>query len=382
MTETQPTQRKPHNPLAVFSGLTALAAATLGGLYYVAGPKISGDMASLSQPVTAENAAATPAAPAVESPAAPAALTPENPAALPDPAIPTFDTVRVEPNGDTVVAGRAMPGATVQLKRDGETVGTATADATGAFVIIPDKPLAPGAGTLTLEVTQDGKITPSEQTVAVAVKPDASGAAMVAMIDPSKPTTVVPPPATVSQSPASAATTSGAVAIPTPAAAAAGKTVALNAVDYDQQGNIVFSGQGKPGSTVRLYVDNKPAGEATVAPDGLWYSPGSSAVTPGTHTLRTDEVARDGTVISRVELPFLREDPARLAAVTPGSGMDSAAASPERIVIQPGNNLWRLSRKIYGKGIKYTVIYEANKDQIRNPRLIYPGQIFLTPKAE
>ena len=50
-----------------------------------------------------------------------------------------------------------------------------------------------------------------------------------------------------------------------------------------------------------------------------------------------------------------------------------------RVVIQPGNNLWKLSRVIYGKGMSYTVIYEANKGQIRNPDLIYPGQIFVLP---
>ena len=58
-----------------------------------------------------------------------------------------------------------------------------------------------------------------------------------------------------------------------------------------------------------------------------------------------------------------------------------ASAAPTQVIIQPGNNLWKLSRQIYGKGIMYTVIYEANKDQIRRPELIYPGQIFLTPDA-
>jgi nucleoid-associated protein YgaU len=48
-------------------------------------------------------------------------------------------------------------------------------------------------------------------------------------------------------------------------------------------------------------------------------------------------------------------------------------------VIQPGNNLWRISRVIYGRGIEYTVIYQANRDRIRDPDLIYPGQIFATP---
>ena len=50
-----------------------------------------------------------------------------------------------------------------------------------------------------------------------------------------------------------------------------------------------------------------------------------------------------------------------------------------RVVIQPGNNLWRISRVLYGSGEKYTLLYKANKDQIRDPDMIFPGQIFMTP---
>ena len=56
-----------------------------------------------------------------------------------------------------------------------------------------------------------------------------------------------------------------------------------------------------------------------------------------------------------------------------------AASRTGQVVIQPGNNLWRISRVIYGRGVEYSVIYEANRDQIRDPDLIYPGQIFTTP---
>ncbi|MGB3140551.1 MAG: LysM peptidoglycan-binding domain-containing protein, partial [Aestuariivirga sp.] len=81
------------------------------------------------------------------------------------------------------------------------------------------------------------------------------------------------------------------------------------------------------------------------------------------------ETPAQETAVAAVEVPAATE-----AAPDP-------AATPGQIIIQPGNNLWKLSRQIYGKGIMYTVIYEANKDQIRKPELIYPGQVFLTPDA-
>ncbi len=74
-----------------------------------------------------------------------------------------------------------------------------------------------------------------------------------------------------------------------------------------------------------------------------------------------------GRVASRVELPFLREALA-LAQIAPG-----------QVVVQPGQNLWRLARRAYGSGLRYTVIYQANRDQIRDEKLIYPGQVFTVP---
>jgi nucleoid-associated protein YgaU len=47
--------------------------------------------------------------------------------------------------------------------------------------------------------------------------------------------------------------------------------------------------------------------------------------------------------------------------------------------VSRGDSLWRISRLAYGLGPRYAVIYKANREQIRNPDLIYPGQIFVLP---
>jgi nucleoid-associated protein YgaU len=142
----------------------------------------------------------------------------------------------------------------------------------------------------------------------------------------------------------------------------------LDAVDYDEHGAIRFSGHAPPGATVRVYVDNHPAGDAVAGPDGSWTLAPSGAVTPGQHRLRVDQLSGKGRVVARVELPFRREkiDPALLA-----SG---------HVVVQPGESLWRIARHAYGQGVRYTVIFAANHDQIRDPDLIYPGQTFAVPK--
>lgn len=44
-----------------------------------------------------------------------------------------------------------------------------------------------------------------------------------------------------------------------------------------------------------------------------------------------------------------------------------------------GDCLWGIAKKFYGNGSKYTIIYDANKDKITNPNLIYPGQVLTIP---
>jgi nucleoid-associated protein YgaU len=279
---------------------------------------------------------------------------------------PSFDTVRIETGGEAVIAGRAEPETEVVVKLDGVVVASTISTADGSFILIPAKPLPAGTGTLTLETRKGGIVQASTSTVAVAVKPQGQGESTVAVLAPNQPTKVLQAPA----SPANA--------------------IVLDAVDYDAAGAIVFSGRGLPGASVRLYVDNVIAGEVKADDGGKWTYSGTAAVATGTHTLRADALAQDGSVASRVEVPFLREEIAKVAETTPAAPADVAATAkvevavpqPKRIVIQPGNNLWTISREVYGYGKNYTVIYEANKDQIRNPRLIYPGQIITAPVAE
>jgi nucleoid-associated protein YgaU len=356
--------------------------------------------------------------------------------------------------------------------------------------------------------------------------------------------------------------------------------LALETVDYNDEGEIVFSGRADPGSIVRIHVDNRFVGETTADADGRWVFAGGNQIAAGRHTLRADLTGADGNVVGRIILPFVRADRREVAALVetrrgavvqrepevapkveapepaeavaepeapvvaeevapelepeapvvaegvgpepepeapvvadevapepepeapvvadevapepepeipvvvdevapepeapvvadhvtpepepdvpvvaeevapepeaeapavadiapepvpeapvvaddiapepetvltdqaapePGAADQMAAAEPEtvapaegdeaavgetaaengepevadarpgHVVIQPGNNLWRISRVIYGRGIEYTAIYEANRDKIRDPDLIYPGQIFATP---
>jgi LysM domain-containing protein len=262
--------------------------------------------------------------------------------------IPSFDIVRVERDGMAVIAGRSEPRATVTLKRNGAAIATAEADGRGEWVIVLETPLAPGDIELTLTArSPDGSELDSVQSVSVSVPDQEGGQALVVLAEPGKASRVLQGPGVPSD---------------------AGNLV-LEAVDYDESGNVIISGITEPNSAVRIYLDDNLVGEARSDADGRWELRPGGSVAPGTYSMRIDQLDTNGQVSARVEVPFER-----------GVAEDVRRQIAEgQVVIQPGNNLWNIARQLYGSGYRYTTIYQANRDQIRDPDLIYPGQVLSTP---
>jgi nucleoid-associated protein YgaU len=303
---------------------------------------------------------------------------------------PEFDVVRIEPTGEAVVAGRAAPGSTVELLRNGEPHDRVIANQSGEFAMIP-RPLPRGTYDLTLRAKQpDGKEVTSRQSVAVVLEPAADEKPMVALMAPDKPTVVLSQP-------------------PTPAAA----TVVVEAVDVEPNGKTHVSGRARPGATVRLYLNDSFIAPVTADADGHFAVTINQGVAPGNYRVRLDEVdSSSGKVRARAEAPFVVPDVATTTSVAAqiqaprppetaaAHGPDSAAAVasavpdgtlPSSAVVVPkiatitvsrGDSLWRISQRALGNGTRYATVFKANREQIRNPNLIYPGQVFVLPAGE
>ncbi len=83
--------------------------------------------------------------------------------------------------------------------------------------------------------------------------------------------------------------------------------------------------------------------------------------------IRVDQTVGDGEVQLRIEQPF-----------EAGAPIDQSMAE-SGVLVKPGNTLWQIARQLYGSGVRYTVIFKENSEQIRDPDLIYPGQMFRLP---
>lgn len=158
--------------------------------------------------------------------------------------------------------------------------------------------------------------------------------------------------------------------------------VVLDTISYSDSGEVLLAGRGRAGALVRVYVDNALKTEFPVAEDGRWGG-ALAAVEPGIYTLRLDEISASGAeVLSRLETPFKREAPEVLQPQTqqPGQVPDQPVPLVRAVTVQKGDTLWAISQERYGSGFLYVRVFQANQDAIRDPDLIYPGQVFNLPE--
>jgi nucleoid-associated protein YgaU len=140
----------------------------------------------------------------------------------------------------------------------------------------------------------------------------------------------------------------------------------LDIIDYGNGPGLSLGGTAPAGADVRVFLDNREIAAGKADGRGQWNVQPDVPVPPGDYKLRVEQRDPSGRVIARVETPFARTIPA--GDLPPGA-----------VVVQPGNSLWRIARRAYGEGIRYTLIYDSNREQIRDPDLIFPGQVFNIP---
>ncbi len=274
--------------------------------------------------------------------------------------LPAFDVVRINPQGDTVIAGRAEPGAEVVLRDGDEELGRVTADARGEWVFLPDKPLPPGAHRLHLLMRDTGgtQATSAEEVVVIVPTPGddiagrpADGSAQPLVLRVPRdggPTAVLQKPL-------------------------AGTTDTALGVDFAdwQNGQLALGGHAPPQAKLRIIIDGRPAGETTADASGRWRLAPSGGITAEMHSLTIEQLDPRGSVTAKSAVRLALKDLASL----PAGGSDGGRV----VMVQPGSNLWRIARAGYGRGTAYTIIFDANRGKITDPDRIYPGQVFRLP---
>ena len=386
-----------------------------------------------------ETATAQPATPAESTPAANESTTPaaaDSNAAAPAetaaaPLAPSFDVLRVEPTGSVLIAGKSDPGSTVEILNGNDVVGKAKAEMNGDFAIVLDNPLKPGDYQLVLRSTKpDGSSANSVETATVSVPEQSDGSVLALVEEPGKPSRIitvpqageaklamtaeVPANGTVEQpkadsqtapatnepaqpdsAPAVAQSDNPATpvepALPegqAPASQSAAGSVTVEAVEVEGK-RIFIAGSAGGAKTVRIYANDQLLGDAKPGEGDRFLLDIQKELAPGDYIIRAEGLAADGiTVASRASVPFKNGnmDIAQSDAATSQSPAtadnvgDPALAPNKNVIIRRGDTLWQISRRIYGRGVRYSTIYLANKDVAEDPNRIFPGQVFKIPE--
>ncbi|MEL6920732.1 MAG: LysM peptidoglycan-binding domain-containing protein, partial [Pseudomonadota bacterium] len=211
--------------------------------------------------------------------------------------------------------------------------------------------------------------------------------------------------------------------------------VAIEAVEVDGE-DVFVAGAATPGVRLRVYANDILLGDTTADEGGRFLVQVSRDLPAGDYIIRADVLdARTAEVLRRAAVPFTRSEDIRQAAVAvapavtlpddapeievaaipevpaddpvaaeipetaPQSAVDitpeiiapltdetviptnvgALAPTDQSVIIRKGDTLWQISRRVYGKGVKYSTIYLANQDQIKDPGRIWPGQVFSVP---
>lgn len=350
---------------------------------------------------------------------------------------PAFDIVRAESNGSIVIAGRAAPKSRVEIVIGAQVIGNAVAGPEGDFAVALETPLKPGGHQIVIRsTTPDNVVATSPETAIVSIPETRDGQVLALVEKPGAPSRLISVPeaatpgeaapepqdgeqaAQPSPGPASAAgdnQPASQKSAAAPAAPEAGATPAavtgvnVEAVEIDGR-KIFVAGTAEPGRKVRAYANETLLGEAITSPGGRFLIEAERDLPVGDYIVRVDALEPDGVkVVARAAVPFEREPGEAISAVAspaakgpeekaggdgdanePSPSSSGETAVPETlapklesadgsVIIRRGDSLWRISRRVYGLGVRYSTIYLANQQQIRDPDLIWPGQVFKVP---
>ncbi|MFT2211593.1 LysM peptidoglycan-binding domain-containing protein [Rhizobium giardinii] len=241
--------------------------------------------------------------------------------------VPGFDVLRVEPDGSTVIAGRAQPNTKLEIMSGDTVIGTADVGAAGDFAAVFEKPLAAGDYQLTLRsVGENGATKSSEEVATVSIPKDKAGELLAMVSKPGEASRIITKPvaeAKPADAAAQPATATGEVAKAEPVPAVpsqipeTGEKPAVSVSAVEIEGRKIFvAGNAKAGALVRVYADDKPVGEIKADEQGRFVVEGAIDLPVGGHTIRADVMGADGsTVETRASVPFDRPAGDQVAAV-------------------------------------------------------------------
>lgn len=307
-------------------------------------------------------------------------LTPAQPVVEGAPVPVTIDAITYTSDGAVQLAGRGTPGALIRLYLDNDPLTSLPVAADGGWGgVLPE--VRPGRYTLRADqVAADGRVTARFETPFQRETLEALAAAL-------QPAPAAAPlPAAGETVPGHAGQDSAAA--PAPSVAPLAQAPASAAPATQLEATLTAPSEGRvavaPQAEAPAAVPPAAVPPATVPPasqDPVAEAP-RSAETPNVAATAPAQPVPDAATVS--EQTAVANAVPVAAAPSPANAAQRAtvapvALAPVTVTVQPGFTLWAIAKGQYGDGLLYVQVFEANRESIRDPDLIYPGQVFTLP---
>jgi len=258
----------------------------------------------------------------------------------------TFDIVRISKTGDIVVAGKSEPNETIELLDGEEIIAEVISDENGEWIWVSELSVKSGIKKFKLQYKNNLNTSSiSDQTVIILFDNKSNNVPKVARV-----------------------LNSDVENIDMLNLKKINDAITLDFLSYSPSGLIILSGRTISNSEIEIFNSTAVLGKTKSDENGVWK-----------FIIKKNDYSNEEISIKtkiNEEILMLTYDQTEIQKRFKKTNFEFY---DDRIVVQKGNSLWRIARKTLGGGVFYTEIYKNNLTKIKNPNLIYPGQVFNIP---
>ena len=258
----------------------------------------------------------------------------------------TFDIVRISKNGDVVMAGKSEPNETIELLDGAEIIAEVSSDENGEWIWVSGFPIKSGIKKFKLQYKNNLNTSSlSDQTVIVLVDNEENSVPKVARV-----------------------LNSDVESIDMLNLEKINDSITLDVLSYSPPGLVIISGRTIPNKEIEIFKSAEFLGNTKSNENGIW----KFIIKKNDYS--NEEISIKAKINDETLILTYNEN-----EIQKRFKKTNFEFYDDRIIVQKGNSLWRIARKTLGGGVFYIEIYKNNLRKIKNPNLIYPGQVFNIP---
>ena len=277
---------------------------------------------------------------------------------------PEIDIIKVSPDGSFVIAGKGQPNSNINILNKGDLIDSSIVDSDGNWVIVSKENLKTGDNLISIDqINNNGLVLRHKQLFITKIDEHKKDQPLVISV-PNKNSENI----SIIQQPSEKQKiykVENDLVIQKKIKSNK-KIFNVKTIFFNENGFVSIQGEVNFGKRIELYI-NKKIMETIKIENSKWQYNSDTIFDYGLHDLLVVLKSDKDKILDRITFPFMRVE-------IPYNDV------PENfILIKPGDMLWTIAYRLYGDPFKYIQIFEENKDQITNPDLIFPGQLFSIP---